>query len=256
MKYTQKIVLKNGTEALIRNSDAPDGANVYEAFNLTHAESDYLLSYPDENSYDPEQEAQFLAKKAESPNEIELVAIMDGKIAGMAGIEAVGSKYKVKHRAEFGISVLKEYWGLGLGKALMQACIQCAREAGYVQLELNVVAENERAALEAQALRNGDTEEFFELVNASGASSAQLLQNLYSPKSPFSQPIPLALAVSRRFLGGSGAVRVHGGGFAGTIQAFVPVYTAKDYIREMERIFGAGCCSMLNIRPCGGIRIC
>ena len=145
MKYTQKIVLKNGTEALIRNGDAPDGANVYEAFNLTHAESDYLLSYPDENSYDLEQEAQFLAKKAESPNEIELVAIMDGKIAGMAGIEAVGSKYKVKHRAEFGISVLKEYWGLGLGKALMQACIQCAREAGYVQLELNVVAENERA---------------------------------------------------------------------------------------------------------------
>ena len=117
-------------------------------------------------------------------------------------------------------------------------------------------AENERAALEAQALRNGDTEEFFELVNASGASSAQLLQNLYSPKSPLSQPLPLALAVSRRFLGGSGAVRVHGGGFAGTIQAFVPVYTAKDYIREMERIFGAGCCSMLNIRPCGGIRIC
>lgn len=117
MKYTQKIVLKNGTEALIRNSDAPDGANVYEAFNLTHAESDYLLSYPDENSYDPEQEAQFLAKKAESPNEIELVAIMDGKIAGMAGIEAVGSKYKVKHRAEFGISVPEGILGARPGKS-------------------------------------------------------------------------------------------------------------------------------------------
>ena len=145
MKYTQNIVLKNGTEALIRNADAPDGASVFEAFNLTHAESDYLLSYPDENSYNPEQEAQFLAKKASSTNEIELVAVIDGKVAGMAGIEAVGSKYKVKHRAELGISILKEYWGLGLGKALMQACIQCAREAGYVQLELNVVAENERA---------------------------------------------------------------------------------------------------------------
>jgi RimJ/RimL family protein N-acetyltransferase len=145
MKYTQNIVLKNGTEALIRNADAPDGANVFEAFNLTHAESDYLLSYPDENSYNPEQEAQFLAKKASSTNEIELVAVIDGKVAGMAGIEAVGSKYKVKHRAELGIGILKEYWGLGLGKALMQACIQCAREAGYVQLELNVVAENERA---------------------------------------------------------------------------------------------------------------
>ena len=145
MKYSQKIVLKNGVEALIRNGDVPDGAAVFETFNLTHAESDYLLSYPDENSYDPEQESQFLARKTESSNEIELVAIIDGKVAGTAGIEAVGSKYKVKHRAELGISILKEYWGLGLGKALMQACIQCAREAGYVQLELNVVAENERA---------------------------------------------------------------------------------------------------------------
>ena len=145
MKYTKKIVLKNGTEVLIRNGEAPDGAAVFEAFNLTHAESDYLLSYPDENSYEPEQEAQFLDKKANSPDETELVAIIDSKIAGMAGIEAIGNKYKVKHRAEFGISILKEYWGLGLGKALTQACIQCAREAGYAQLELNVVAENERA---------------------------------------------------------------------------------------------------------------
>ena len=145
MKYCRKIVLKNGKEALLRNGDAADGAAVYENFNKTHAETDYLLSYPEENSYDPEQEARFLAEKTESPNETELVAIVDGKVAGTAGIEAVGKKYKVRHRAEFGISVLKEYWGLGLGKALAKACIQCAREAGYAQLELNVVAENERA---------------------------------------------------------------------------------------------------------------
>ena len=73
------------------------------------------------------------------------VAIVDGKIAGTAGIESVGEKYKVKHRAEFGIGILKEYWGLGLGKALTKACIQCAIDAGYEQLELNVIAENERA---------------------------------------------------------------------------------------------------------------
>lgn len=145
MKYEQKILLKNGKEALIRNGDGADGAAVFENFNRTHAETDYLLSYPDENSYDPEREARFLEEKTNSPNEIELVAIVDGKVAGTAGIEAVGKKYKVKHRAEFGISVLREYWGLGLGKALAKACIQCAKEAGYVQLELNAVAENERA---------------------------------------------------------------------------------------------------------------
>ena len=63
----------------------------------------------------------------------------------MAWIGAVGAKDKVRHRAEFGISVLKEYWGLGLGKALTKACIQCARDAGFVQLELNVVSENQKA---------------------------------------------------------------------------------------------------------------
>ena len=145
MKYEQKIRLKNGKEAVIRNGDEADGKAVFEVFNRTHEETDYLLSYPEENSLDPEQEAQFLKEKTMSSNEIELVAVIDGKIAGTAGIESVGNKYKLKHRAEFGIGVLKEYWGLGLGKALTMACIQCAGKAGYDQLELNVVAKNERA---------------------------------------------------------------------------------------------------------------
>ncbi|MBQ6456438.1 MAG: GNAT family N-acetyltransferase, partial [Mogibacterium sp.] len=145
MKYNQKIILKNGKEALLRNGDAADGRVVYEVFNAAHAETDYLLSYPDENNFDPDQEAQFLQEKTNSSDEIEIIAIIDGKLAGTAGIEAVGRKYKLRHRAELGISVLKEYWGLGLGKALTKACIQCAKEAGYTQVELNVVAENEAA---------------------------------------------------------------------------------------------------------------
>ena len=145
MKYNQKIFLKNGKEAWLRNGDAADGRIVYDVFNATHAETDYLLTYPDENSFDPEQEAQFLEGKTSSPDEIEIIAMVDGRVAGTAGIEAVGRCYKDKHRAEFGISILKEYWGLGLGKALTKACIQCAKEAGYAQLELNVVAENSAA---------------------------------------------------------------------------------------------------------------
>lgn len=145
MKYHQKITLKNGKEAWIRNGDATDGRAVYELFNLAHAETDYLLSYPDENILDPEHESIFLEEQTNSPNEIEMIAIVDEKVVGMAGIEAIGTKYKVRHRAEFGINVLQEYWGLGLGKALTKACIECARNAGYVQLELDVVAENERA---------------------------------------------------------------------------------------------------------------
>ncbi len=152
MRFTQRITLKNGKEAWLRNGGASDGNAVYEHFNLTHAETDFLLSYPDENSYNPEQEAAFLEEKTKSRNEIEIVALVDGKVAGTAGIEAVGTKYKVRHRAEFGISVLREYWGLGLGKALATACIQCARDAGYVQLELHVVADNKRAVSLYQSL--------------------------------------------------------------------------------------------------------
>ena len=152
MRFSQIILLKNGKEALLRYGDSADGLPVFETFNDTHAETDYLLSYPDENSFDPEQEAKFLEEKTNSPDEIEIIAVVDGKVVGTAGIEAVGRKHKVRHRAELGIGILKEYWGLGLGKALTKACIQCAKEAGYTQVELNVVAENEAAISLYQSL--------------------------------------------------------------------------------------------------------
>lgn len=145
MKYDQTIVTPKGLAVHIRNGVASDGSTVLENFNLTHAETDYLLSYLDENYFDAEQESQYLEKKSTSPNEIELIAFVDGKVAGTAGIDAIGTQYKVTHRAEFGISILKEYWGLGIGRALMDACIHCAKTAGYAQLELDVVAENTRA---------------------------------------------------------------------------------------------------------------
>lgn len=145
MEYSEKIILKNGKEALLRNGIASDGKAVFDNFNLTHDQTDFLLSYSDENSFNSEQEGQFLEKKTKSENEIELIAIVDGKVAGTAGIEAVGTIYKVRHRAEFGISIDKEYWGLGIGSALLNACIKCARKAGYIQLELDAVAANARA---------------------------------------------------------------------------------------------------------------
>lgn len=145
MEYSQKFFAKNGKEVQLRNAVASDGGAVLENFNLTHAETDYLLTYPDENRFDAEQESRFLERKAESQKEIELIALVDNRVVGTAGVDAIGTKFKIAHRAEFGISVLKEYWGLGIGRALMEACIQCARDAGYVQLELNVVSDNARA---------------------------------------------------------------------------------------------------------------
>ena len=145
MKYHRVITLKNGTECCLRNGTESDSQAVLDNFNLTHGETDYLLSYPDENTFDAEKEKQYLKEKLKSPNEVEIVAIIDDTVVGTAGIDAVGSRYKVRHRAEFGISIARKYWGLGIGQALTFACIECAKIAGYTQLELEVVADNTRA---------------------------------------------------------------------------------------------------------------
>ena len=111
------------------------------------------MSYPDECIFTPAQESEFLKEKTESKNEIEIVAEINGKIVGTAGIDAVGGKFKISHRADFGIAILKEYCGLGIGSALTNACIECARAAGFSQLELNVVAENKAAVSLYKKLR-------------------------------------------------------------------------------------------------------
>ena len=145
MKYNKTVILKNNEECIIRNAEESDAKAVYDIFNLTHGQTDYLLTYPDENSLDIEKERSFLIEKENSDNEIEICAIVGGRIVGTAGIEAVGKKDKVKHRAEFGISIEKDCWGKGIGRALTEACIICARNAGYSQLELDVVSENSSA---------------------------------------------------------------------------------------------------------------
>lgn len=145
MKYNKIILLKNGKECCLRNCDEGDGEALFDIFHRTHEETDYLLSYPDEDVYDGMRANGILKEKAESKNEIEIFAIVDNAVVGSAGIDAVGSKYKVRHRAEFGIGIAKEFWGLGIGRALTEACIQCAQESGYLQLELDVVADNKEA---------------------------------------------------------------------------------------------------------------
>ena len=145
MKYCKEIKLKDGRKCMLRNCTADDSAVVIEVFKLTHEQTDLMLTYPEEMTFTVEQEAKFLQDKADSPDEIEILAEIDGKVIGTAGIGCVGRKEKLKHRAEFGIGIDKDYWGLGIGRALTEACIECAETAGYAQLELDVAAENERA---------------------------------------------------------------------------------------------------------------
>lgn len=145
MEYRKAIELRDGRQCVLRNGTAEDARAALDIFNLTHVETDYLLTYPDEGDLSLEAEAQYLQKRTESDGEIEILAEVEGSIVGSAGVGRVGTQEKLRHRAEFGIGVERAYWGLGIGRALVEACVECARSAGYAQLELDVVADNERA---------------------------------------------------------------------------------------------------------------
>ena len=145
MEYRKTCVLKDGRTCVIRNGTAADARTVLDHFILTHGQTDFLTTYPEETSFTPDQEEEYLRKRADSDREAELVAEIEGRIAGSAGIGPVRTAEKTRHRASFGISIDRAWWGLGIGRALTEACIECARHAGYSQLELEVVAGNERA---------------------------------------------------------------------------------------------------------------
>lgn len=115
--------------------------------------------------------------------------------------------------------------------------------------------ENKRAYDEAICLKNNDFNGFLKLVRQSGASSENYLQNLYSSKNPLKQEIPLAIMIGKKVLNQDGAIRVHGGGFAGTIQAFVPNAKVDEYISKMNEIFGENSCYILSVRNLGGTEL-
>ena len=95
MRYAKTVLLKSGVELLVRNAVASDARAVRDIMQRTHAETDYLLSYPDEQSVDDEQEARSLAETERSDNEVELVAVVDGRIVGSAGVTAGGRSAQV-----------------------------------------------------------------------------------------------------------------------------------------------------------------
>ena len=119
---------------------------------------------------------------------------------------------------------------------------------------MHFFGDNARVLLQAEALRQKDIETFRRLMNESGQSSFMLLQNV-CPMDASERGLALALALSARMLEGTGAWRVHGGGFAGTILALVPLAQIEEYQQQMERVFGQGCCYRFAVRPVGGTLI-
>ena len=120
---------------------------------------------------------------------------------------------------------------------------------------LHFIRENERVQKEVSYLSDEDIEGFLKTVAASGNSSYKYLQNVYSNADVQHQNVSLALAISEDFLGDNGVSRVHGGGFAGTIQAFVKNDIVIEYQKIMDKVFGQGACSVLKIRKYGGMKV-
>ncbi len=151
--------------------------------------------------------------------------------------------------AHFGKKVLRDVSVTDFRTAIPALRQECGDRA--VLRATHFYADDHRALLEAAALKNGDFDFFLSLVNQSGLSSALHLQNTWSVHDTRQQAIPLALAEAERLLDG-GACRVHGGGFAGTIQAWVPNGDLEQFKAGMEALLGEGKCHILHIRPQGG----
>ncbi len=156
--------------------------------------------------------------------------------------------------AFFGRDVLR-----GISEGDLIASIPCLRPTvgdRAILRALHFVRENERVKAQEAALLNGDFEQFLSLVVASGNSSFEYLQNVYTTKNVEEQGLSLALAVTAGILDGKGcAWRVHGGGFAGTIQAFVKNQYAEEYASLMNAVMGEGAVMMLSVRPVGATEI-
>ncbi len=132
--------------------------------------------------------------------------------------------------------------------ALRQRCGDRA-----VNRAIHFYQENDRVPLQVAALERGDFEEFLQLVKQSGYSSYMYLQNVVPAGYTEHQDVALALALCEHYLAGRGAYRVHGGGFAGTVQAFVPFDMLDAFVAGMDAVLGEGACHVLSIRPQGGV---
>ncbi len=153
----------------------------------------------------------------------------------------------------FGKNELRDITREQLWEKVAEVRKECGDRA--VSRAFHFFDENERVDREANALRRGDLNAFLCEVNASGNSSFKYLQNIFATVDPKEQGVVLGLYTAERVLNGRGACRVHGGGFAGTIQAFVPDDLLDKFVSEMEHLFGEGSCYNLYIRPVGGTKV-
>ncbi len=161
--------------------------------------------------------------------------------------------------AKLGVPVLRKTCRCALDKALAENGVALREELGdrAIMRAYHFFAENERVAGQVDALKAGDTVGLLAGVTASGNSSFKFLQNVYTTKNVQEQGLSLALCLAERVVAEvGGACRVHGGGFAGTIQAFIPTEKTAEFAEKMNNVFGEGATHILSVRKNGACKIC
>lgn len=145
MNYEEKVfTLKNGKQAILKNPSVDDAAEVLDCIKKACAETDNLMKYPEEwDAFTVEGEANFIRTNQKSESNLFICCYVDGKIAGNCNID-FHKGLKVAHRAVIGIALLKEYWGLGIGTAMIEELIKVARKNGTEILELEYKEGNEQ----------------------------------------------------------------------------------------------------------------
>lgn len=139
------ITLKNGEVCELRSPEVSDAERMLEYLKKTAEETNFLLRYPEEVTMTIDEERNFLNSIRENPRGIMICAFIGNKLVGTTNLSAMGERFKISHRASFGIAVLKEAWDLGIGKALITEILKFAENKGFELVELEVASTNYNA---------------------------------------------------------------------------------------------------------------
>ena len=146
MKIEDKMIqLKDGRMCTLRSPRPEDALKAIEYMKITAGETDFLVRYPEEVRLSEEEERDFLQWNVGSPYHLLIIAEIDGELIGTSSFSPAGGKMRTRHRCSMGIALVEKVWGQGIGSAMFEILFEKAKEVGYVQMELDVVARNERA---------------------------------------------------------------------------------------------------------------
>ena len=140
-----KVIDKTGYEVILRNAEINDAEDLIKYLKITTSETPYLIREPDEVTLSLEQEQHFIQRVMDSDRELMLVAIIDGKHIGNCSLMGIGGYRRYQHRCSVAIALYQEYCGRGIGKIMLQTVLEIAKEIGYEQAELEVIADNKNA---------------------------------------------------------------------------------------------------------------